>query len=335
LDVMTEDVPAIQKILSTPTSVGGMRMRGVDSAMKQIMDAIDNGSRYFLRSDIANFFTKIPKDKVKRFAAASIRDRKFLVLFEAALNTELQNLSELGEHAALFPIGNDGVAQGSALSTLAGNIVLQEFDRILNERKILCVRYIDDFIILGPTESSVKKAFASAQELLCQLNMIAYSPSDPSNKAECGQVSSGFSFLGCYINPTAKLIQPARKNRTNLLKKIDTFLEEALQSLRWTSRKDQAPIRQRYAQTLVKLDGIVSGWGHAFQFCNCGATFDSLDNAIDQKINRFNSAVKNLLHANSPRVSRRVLGVQLLRDIPIGGIGGWPSRTIGAPLTKN
>lgn len=327
LDVMTDDVPAVQKILSISTSVGGMRTRGVASAMKHIMNAIDDGSRYFLRSDIANFFTKIPKEKVKAFAVASIRDKKFLGLFESALNTELQNLSELGEHKFLFPTGNDGVAQGSALSTLAGNIVLEDFDRVLNERNILCVRYIDDFMILGPNESTVKKAFASAQQLLSQLNMIAYAPGDGSNKAECGYVSSGFSFLGCYVNGTAKLIQPARKNRTRLLREIDQFLDHALQALQWTSHTDEAPtIRQRYAQTLVKLDGIISGWGHAFQFCNCGATFDSLDNAIDDKINRFNRGVKNLLRANSPRASRRILGVQLLRDIPMGVIGSWPSR---------
>jgi RNA-directed DNA polymerase len=327
LDVMTDDVPAVQKILSIPTSVGGMRTRGVASAMKYIMNAIDDGGRYFLRSDIANFFTKIPKEKVNEFAAAAIRDRKFLSLFESALKTELQNLSELGEHKSLFPIGNDGVAQGSALSTLAGNIVLQDFDHVLNERNIVCVRYIDDFIILGPNESTVKKAFASAQELLGQLNMVAYVPGDGNNKAECGYVGNGFSFLGCYVNATVKLIQPARKNRKSLLKEIDQFLEQALQALRWTSNTDQAPtIRQRYAQTLVKLDGIISGWGHAFQFCNCGATFDSLDNAIDQKINRFNRGVKNLLRANSPRASRRILGVQLLRDIPMGAIGSWPSR---------
>ena len=134
-----------------------MRTRGVASAMKYIMNAIDNGGRYFLRSDIANFFTKIPKEKVNEFAAAAVRDRKFLSLFESALKTELQNLSELGEHKSLFPIGNDGVAQGSALSTLAGNIVLQDFDRVLNERNIVCVRYIDDFIILGPTSRPSKK----------------------------------------------------------------------------------------------------------------------------------------------------------------------------------
>jgi hypothetical protein len=325
LDILTAHVTAVKKILRTPTSIGGLPGRGVESAIKLITESIDGGSRYFLRSDIANFFMRIPKDKVKAFAADCIKDQEFLSLFERALNTELQNLEELGKHGALFPIGNDGVAQGSALSTLAGNIVLQDFDKTLNGRNIRCVRYIDDFIILGADESSVKKTFDSAQRLLGALNMVAYAPWDHHAKAECGSVSAGFTFLGCHINPNAKMIQPAKKNRLRLLDEIARFLDEALRALQVIITDDHAPaIRQRYVQTLAKLDGIISGWGHAFQFCNCGPTFDSLDHEIDKLIQRFRSRVANLLRSTSPRVFRRVLGVQLLRDIPAHTT--WPSR---------
>jgi hypothetical protein len=186
------------------------------------------------------------------------------------------------------------------------------------------VRYIDDFIILGPNESSVKKTFDSAQRLLGALNMVAYVPWEHHAKAECGYVSAGFTFLGCHINTDAKMIQPARKNRLRLLNEIARFLDDALRALQWIITDDQAPaIRQRYAQTLVKLDGIISGLGHAFQFCNCGPTFDSLDHEIDKLIQRFRSRVANLLRSTSPRVFRRVLGVQLLRDIPAHT--NWPS----------
>ena len=86
------------------------------------------------------------------------------------------------------------MAQRSALSTLAGNIVVQDFDRVRNERNIVCVRYIVDFIIPGPNESTVKKALASAQELLCQSTMVAYVLGDGNNKAKCGHVNNGFPF---------------------------------------------------------------------------------------------------------------------------------------------
>ncbi len=176
LEVLIAAVPAVREVMSTPTSIGGIPGRGVKSALDLVADAITRGAGYYARSDIEGFFTKIPKRLVKDFLRAHVKDQEFLGLFEGALETELENLDELAEHRSLFPIGDNGVAQGSALSTLAGNIVLTEFDRVLNGRNILCVRYVDDYIILGPDESRVKKAFESSQELLRKFQMRAYSP---------------------------------------------------------------------------------------------------------------------------------------------------------------
>lgn len=138
--------------------------------------------------------------------AESVSDTEFLKLFENALRTELTNLDQLAEHKSLFPIGDKGVAQGSALSTLAGNIILQDFDRRFNDRGIVCVRYVDDFILLGPRESSVRGAFESVLKFLGNLGMSAYSPWDDGQKAECGDVRRGFTFLGCDVFANGHLI---------------------------------------------------------------------------------------------------------------------------------
>jgi hypothetical protein len=281
-----------------------------------------------VRSDIEGFFTKIPKSLVKAFIATHVKDQEFLRLFDGALETELENLDELAEHRPLFPIGDDGVAQGSALSTLAGNIVLNEFDRILNGRNILCVRYVDDYILLGPDEIRVKKAFESSQELLRKLHMRAYSPWVGEDKADHGAVARGFSFLGCDINPNVKLIQPSRKARLKLLHDVQTLFSEALkmltEALTIGYRLDR---RQCYAQVMVKVNGIVSGWAHAFQFCNCISTFESLDHEIDKLVSGFTREFRKLFEPASLRAIRRFLGVQLLQDIPLGvPIGGWPPR---------
>ncbi len=317
LEVLISHVRAVKEIMSTRTSIGGIPGRGTRHALELITNAIDQGASYFIRSDIEGFFMRIPKPVVKAFVAKHVKDKEFLGLFDGALNTELENLDQLGEYKMLFPVGDEGVAQGSALSTLAGNIVLKEFDDRLNGQNITCVRYIDDYILLGPGEGRVNKAFESSQRLLKRLNMNAYSPWETVGKAEHGRVTHQISFLGCEINPSQKLIQPSKKNRRELLRKIRTQVDEALRNLQQVNTVDQPPkVRQRYAQTLVKIDGIISGWGHAFQFSNCGPTFDSLDHEIDKLLQKFNTKVKQILQAASPRVTRRLLGVQLLQDIP-------------------
>ena len=182
LEVLIAHVSAVRDVMSTETSIGGIPGRGVKSAVDLIATAVQNGAQHYIRSDIEGFFTKIPKLVVKNFVAANVRDQQFLHLFSGALETELENLDDLQEHKLLFPIGDEGVAQGSALSTLAGNIVLNEFDRLLNGRNMYCIRYVDDYILLGPDEGRVRKSFESSQDLLKKFNMRAYSPWDERQK---------------------------------------------------------------------------------------------------------------------------------------------------------
>src|SRR5437868_12477402 len=87
-------------------------------------------------------FTRIPLAEVNEFIARAAPDPRFASIFKAALTTNLANKAELEErtHFKLFPSEDVGVAQGSALSALAANIALREFDTQMNDRGIVCVR---------------------------------------------------------------------------------------------------------------------------------------------------------------------------------------------------
>jgi hypothetical protein len=153
-----DGIPRVRRVMETPTSVGGIPSRGVPHGLSLIDRAVQDGHYWFVRSDIRDFFTHIPVAQVVSFLRDSISDDAFCRLFADALATNLCNREELEErnHFTLFPDSEIGVAQGSALSALAGNIVLQEFDEAMNGRGIVCVRYIDDFILLGETPPSCR-----------------------------------------------------------------------------------------------------------------------------------------------------------------------------------
>ena len=180
LEVLVECVPEVQKVLRTPTSFGGIRELSTSAAIACAIKAIRQGASFFVRSDINGFFTKIPRREIGEFLSKYVGDREFLDLFEAATTTELANEAELGEKgAALFPLGMHGVAQGNPLSPLMGNILLRDFDRELNKDRITCLRYIDDFLLMGSTESAVASAFRRATELLRQFGMKTIRSSSP------------------------------------------------------------------------------------------------------------------------------------------------------------
>lgn len=156
LDVL-QDYEPIGKFISSATSFGGIKDRGVADAISEVYEFIDAGKGlHFLRTDIKSFFTRIPKNLVMDIVKSETEDQRFLALFEAAIVTELSNLEKLGKRRDLFPIHDLGVAQGSCLSPMMGNIVLSSFDGEMNSEDVLCIRYIDDFIILAPSYSVLR-----------------------------------------------------------------------------------------------------------------------------------------------------------------------------------
>jgi RNA-directed DNA polymerase len=310
LDLLQEQ-PAVKSILQTPTSFGGIGGRGRDDAIQTARGAIEGGATHFLRSDIREFFTRIPREVVFRSLEALVPDIEFLEFARRASETELANLSKLGPDASFFPLYEVGVAQGCCLSPLIGNLLLADFDASLNGRGVTCLRYIDDLLLLGPGQRNVAKAFESAQSILLRLGLDAYVPEPGSDKAKAGLTKAGFDFLGCSINPG--FIQPSRDARERLLLRVRTLLRNSKRALRTVAAGGSVG-RMRFVQTLDELNKVIKGWGQSYSFCNSAQTMADLDAKIDEEIAGLFSAYQMLIRGASSATRRRLLGVQLLND---------------------
>ncbi len=309
LDILS-DVAAVKAVLNTPTSVGGIE--GVDKAIALAVEAIRGGAKWFIRSDIPGFFTKIPKSKITDFIRSTPEvDEDFARLFDAAMAVNLANAETLGEDALLFPNGEEGVAQGSSLSPLIGNILLRDFDQAMNGRGITCIRYIDDFLILGSNKKAVERAFSSAKQMLADYGMDAYDPGKRPDKAAIGEVGNGFEFLGCHVQPG--LIMPSKAAREKLLEKMRLIIGDGKRAMKEARNRPDGR-EPRYAQTLCHLDRTIKGWGDAFAFCNARQVFQDMDEQIDNELSQFKRHVHSLMCGKSPLKKRRILGVHALQD---------------------
>ena len=76
LDVL-QKVPAIKTYYDIESSFGGIEGKSVRNAIEKIHLSIKNGACYYIRSDIKNFFSYIPKDKVLSIIASNISDPDF------------------------------------------------------------------------------------------------------------------------------------------------------------------------------------------------------------------------------------------------------------------
>jgi hypothetical protein len=226
----------------------------------------------------------------------------------------LKNREVLGVDAELFPLGADGVAQGSPLSVLAGNIVLRRFDAELNQRDVRCVRYIDDFLILARTGKAARKALEAGLDIQKSLKLEAYDPADGTGKAWEGPLSGGFDFLGYSV--VRGLNPPSAASREKLLENVAAEISEGKKWISRTLRSDvpQTKRVQCYIQTLTQIDGMLRGWSGAFQHSRSTQSFIDLDAKIDAQMAAFDQWFGDAVHGRSAMVARRALGVRLLSD---------------------
>lgn len=315
LDVLQRRVRLVKRVLGTPTSYGGIPDKRVAMAIADAREAMRTGARFHIRSDIPAFFTKINKDRVLELLRPHLNCEATLKLFEEAIRTDLANIDDLRRKGLdeIFPIGIEGVAQGSPLSPLLANIYLADFDLAMNSNGITCLRYIDDFLLLGASLSDVDKAFNRALKELGKIGLEAYDPRTDKTKASRGATEIGFDFLGCNVSPG--LIQPSEATRRRFRAKLDAEFVAASHALRYNAQYQDGDGKYSYSSALYRIDKIILGWGKAFTFCNGSQCMIALDDFISNKLAQLEAEKIAILANSDSTVRRRVLGVRLLIDI--------------------
>jgi RNA-directed DNA polymerase len=302
-------------VLDCPTSFAGNVGRGVPEAIAAVRHALRTTGRVAATSDVKDFFPHIPRAAVGEFLRREVADARLVDLVCQGLETELANPAELQPWLALFPLGGEGVAQGSLLSVLAGNIALRDFDRRLNAGGLVTVRYLDDFAILGPTAAVVERGFQEAREELARLGMTSYAPGDGSGKAVLGEVGRGFDFLGCRVHRQG--VSPSRRSRRQLLTRLDRHLGQARgELLRWRDGGTRRGAEAGYVQWMARIDQLIRGWGAAFAFVTNRASLAQLDEEIDARLAAFDAWYRGQFPGLGPRPRRRLRGIALLGDTP-------------------
>ena len=273
-------VPAIQHYVRTPHSFGGIKkakddqLSAVPAAIQSLLEAIGNGAKYIIRSDISSFFTRISKSAVIEIVETSAPCPEFVDLFKRAITVELKNMAQLRSHAKAFPIEDIGVAQGNSLSPLLGNIILYSFDKELNVKPdVRCIRYIDDFIILAPNKSVAENTFAKARAILKGLGMEVSLA-----KTQRAGIDEVFEFLG--IELSSGLIRPSKKSREKMVASVKNVFSESVKAFRASHSTGEFDPSMSLLKTMSKVNGIMQGWGKHYRFCNDGNCLQQIDGKI-------------------------------------------------------
>ena len=308
-------VPAIEKFVRTPHSFGGVKkgkddgLAAVPAAIHAVLDAIGDGCKFVIRSDIAKFFTRIPKSVVTDIVSNAVGDKEFLELFTQAIAVELENMTQLREHAKAFPIEDIGVAQGNSLSPLLGNLFLYDFDLEFNKRSdVRCIRYIDDFIILARSKEMAETTFSEAQHMLETLGM-----SVSHDKTQRASVEAGFEFLG--IELLNGFIRPCKRAQERLVESIELTLTESRKAFREHRKTGELASTLSLLDSLRKVGGVMQGWGKHYRFCNDTKCFEHLDQRVFALIKSYLAIYREERGKTDDAGRWRLLGIESLAQI--------------------
>ncbi len=131
-------------------SYGFREGRNAHQAVKQAQANLNEGYEWVIELDLEKFFDKVNHDRLMSSLAKKITDKRTLKLIRSYLTSGIMV-------DGVVSTRTEGTPQGSPLSPLLSNIVLDEFDKELQQRGHRFVRYADDCSIYVRSEKSAQR----------------------------------------------------------------------------------------------------------------------------------------------------------------------------------
>ncbi|MCK4988979.1 MAG: group II intron reverse transcriptase/maturase, partial [Bacteroidales bacterium] len=114
---------------------------------------------YFLVKNLEKFFDKVNHDRLMWLLGTRIGDRRVLSLIGKFLRSGIMQDGLISQRL-------QGTPQGSPLSPVLSNVVLDELDKELEVRGHRFVRYADVQIILVRSEEAAKRVMKSITDFI-------------------------------------------------------------------------------------------------------------------------------------------------------------------------
>jgi RNA-directed DNA polymerase len=173
--------------LFTKSNYGFRKGHSQHQAIKHVQEIVRQGYEWCASIDLASFFDEIPHELILKLIRRRISDERLVTLIARALKAGIIVDGR-------FEKTPKGCPQGSPLSPMLSNIVLNELDHELEDRGHRYCRWADDFLILLRSERAAKRVMEGVSGYLeAELNLPVNS-----EKSQVSQVKKA-PFLGFQI----------------------------------------------------------------------------------------------------------------------------------------
>ena len=134
----------------TESNFGFRRGRSQHQAIEHVRGIVEEGYEWCASVDLKSFFDEIPHGLILKLIRRKISDERLVTLVARALKAGVVVDGKVEKTTK-------GSPQGSPLSPMLSNIVLNEMDQELERRGLKYCRWADDFVILVKSERAAER----------------------------------------------------------------------------------------------------------------------------------------------------------------------------------
>jgi len=168
-------------------SYGFRPHRDAHQAVARAQEIVAQGYGWVVDIDLEQFFDRVNHDRLMARVAERVTDKRLLKLIRAFLNAGIL------EDGLVRPT-EEGTPQGSPLSPLLSNLVLDELDRELGKRGLPFVRYADDCNIYVRSERAGQRVMKSVSDFLTRKLRLKVNATKSAVAKPSTRKFLGFSF---------------------------------------------------------------------------------------------------------------------------------------------
>lgn len=248
-----------------PFSYGFRPNRNAQQAVQKAQEYINEGYRHIVDIDLKNFFDEVNHCMLLNLLYTKVKCPKTLRLIRKWLRAPILINGKLTKR-------RKGVPQGSPLSPLLSNILLNELDKELEQQGLRYVRYADDFSIYTKSQATARKVGNSIFKFLEKKLKL------PINREKSGiRKPVQFEILGYTFVPT--YVKGDRgKYQLVVSEKGWKRLKEKVKSI--TRKTSQLSFDER----ITKLKEVQRGWLNYFRMANITGKLGNLDSWIRNRL---------------------------------------------------
>jgi RNA-directed DNA polymerase len=268
--------------LANKASYAYLPGKKIQDASSEILKWRAEGYKYVCKADIKKFFENINKDALLKLVFDALPDNSLNTIIEAAVRNDIESGDYMyyermtGKSFVYDQIA--GIAQGSPLSPMFANLYLWSFDKYMNDKGFIMIRYADDMLFLCKTMPDAEAQYRLADSFLRKIGLELY-PLRSDIPGELWKKDGKYSYVRTLENLeflglrfSSGKVYPANSAYKKVMKEIRGVAYSTSVSL---------------VKKMNSINSRIQGWSSAFSYTTEeGLRLDALDTKLEDVLTR-------------------------------------------------